>query len=507
MKKIFQISEELIKKNYIFLSENQMPQIVVDKKKKKIVWINTQALFLFKESQNIDENNLNVSDISEHLAQSIDNNDSVSIFEYQKEKYVGTFIYTKDENYPYMLILIEKNDSKIDLDFLKQRYETTSEMLIMLDKNFNPIDYSKAFLDLFEKEVWDDFYIFLDGNLEVKKVKECGVKHNQTERVLKKTKKGNLVILNKRVSMLKVDNNLIGYLLDYEYQSEDIFGYQDGSTFREIINNIVDGVLISSKDHITLWVNDSITRMSGYTANELIGTKVGKMKSNLHDSQFYKRMWEKLDSGNSWEGTIWNKRKTGETFPLWLQIMPVRNNKNQISHYVAIYKDLSEFDSPNKSLLLALEKDPLTSISNRTNFIRAVTNLLETKKQKGTILFIDMDNFKEINDNYGHLIGDKVLLELSARLTQVYSNNLVARYGGDEFIVYLENVYEKDDVLDNLLKLHRITKEIVMIDTIEFQIDLSAGYATHDEQETDILRLIKEADASMYEIKREKKNL
>ena len=483
----------------ILFNKNIFQVVITDQG--NLVWANTSALaYLKKHPENIVENINQIPEIGSLFQKAIEDKSNIITYIFNDEPYVAVFYYSSYEgNEKHVLISIEKATPQDKMLFLKDRYKADHKMMILLNKEGMPIYISDAYLENFKEETWDQNYILKNGELE--EISFC-LNDASESRVLKRNKERNIVLLHRDSVPLYSDNQIIGHVITYSFESEDIFKYSHGQTFRDIIYNIVDGVLIASKDLVTLWANKAMQEITGYDSEELVGVKVGAIKSGIHDQRFYDNMWKKLSQGLSWEGIIWNKKKTGEVFPSWLQIIAVKTNDEEISHYVAIYKDLSEYDSPNKKLLVALEKDPLTNIYNRTYFIEQVTSLIENPENTGTVLFIDVDNFKKINDEHGHLIGDKLLLEVAKTLTQLYPEGVIARYGGDEFIVYLPGECSKEDALE---KLANLTSQTIYINGEDYELELSVGFAHHKNANKTLLDLIQEADKSMYKIKNNKK--
>lgn len=504
MRKIFNGLVNLTKQKDSTLFNKDIFQIVISEQTYDILWANFSALnYLKTHPKNNATNLLEIPILGEKLKETIKNKNSILTYELDHQNYVAVMYYSKDyEESNYILIAIEKKDIEDKMAYLKDKYKADKELLILLDEKGDPLYFSENYLENFNKEDWDQSYQAKEGVLEHITLCYAALTKEDSFRILKRNKDKNIVLLHKDIYPLYSDNKIIGYAILYSFESEDIFKYSDGQTFRNIIDNIVDGVLIASKDLITLWVNKAMQKLTGYDSEELVGSKVGKVKSGVHDKVFYDQMWKKINSGKSWEGVIWDKKKTGEVFPSWLQIIPFKDGTETTTHYVAIYKDLSDYDSPNKKLLLALEKDPLTNIYNKTYFIEKATRIIEDKEKSGTILFIDIDNFKNINDRHGHIIGDKLLLEVAKLLTGLYPKGILARYGGDEFIIY----QPKEDSNDNPIeKVSTLMDHNIKIDGTDYKLALSVGYAHHNKGNKSLIELVKEADDSMYQIKNDKK--
>jgi len=209
-----------------------------------------------------------------------------------------------------------------------------------------------------------------------------------------------------------------------------------------VLNNTSESVLITNSKNKIVLVNKAMEQMTGYTQAELLGRDPSILSSGNQSSEFYQRMWRSISTTGRWKGEIWNKRKNGQIYPEELSLNAVKQEQGEISHYVAIFRDISEWKDTEKKLRFFADCDPLTGLSNRRCFIDKLEHKLATAKDDSliSVVFIDLDQFKAINDIYGHEIGDQLLCEVANRLTQEVGNNeMLCRYGGDEFTLLLAN--------------------------------------------------------------------
>jgi diguanylate cyclase (GGDEF)-like protein/PAS domain S-box-containing protein len=195
----------------------------------------------------------------------------------------------------------------------------------------------------------------------------------------------------------------------------------------EIVAKTAEGIVITDAGGRILYVNDSFSQITGYTSAEAVGRRTSLLKSGLHDDGFYKDMWSSLLSEGEWQGEIWNRKKTGEIYLESLSITRVRSETTKQVHFVAIFTQAHH--------------DRLTGLANRHLFLSKLAGALQASARTGgpvAVLFLDLDGFKAVNDEFGHTVGDDTLREI-AQILMKHSRgiNVVSRYGGDEFAVLL----------------------------------------------------------------------
>lgn len=204
------------------------------------------------------------------------------------------------------------------------------------------------------------------------------------------------------------------------------------------------GILITDAQGSIIKVNDTFKRITGYDEVDLIGKNPRMFSSGYHNDAFYRRLWKRIAKTGNWEGEIWNKRKNGELFPEWLTISAVYSPTRVLTHYVATMSDISERKAAEQEIHQLAFYDPLTGLANRRLFMdrmEAALKELQRHQRCGALLFIDIDNFKQINDTLGHYNGDQLLQGVARRLGQMLRDtDTLARLGGDEFAVLIEGV-------------------------------------------------------------------
>lgn len=201
------------------------------------------------------------------------------------------------------------------------------------------------------------------------------------------------------------------------------------------------GMLVTDKDNRILRVNRAFTEVTGYSQAEVLGKTPHIFSSGRHNKAFYQDMWQQINSRGHWHGEIYDKRKSGDIYPQWLSISAVKDEKQQVSHYVASISDIStEKDNAKKIHDLAYF-DSLTGLPNRRLLL---TNIIKIQRKSannhklGAVIFIDLDQFKNINDLWGHAVGDRLLLHVANQLRKVLTeHDTLARLGSDQFVMVL----------------------------------------------------------------------
>jgi len=205
-----------------------------------------------------------------------------------------------------------------------------------------------------------------------------------------------------------------------------------------------EGMLITDAKSVILRINQSFSRMCGYSPQEVIGQTPRMFASHRHDDAFYAAMWETVHTTGKWQGEIWDRRKSGEVYPAWMTLTAVKSDDGVVTNYVATHIDITERKSYEEQIHHLAFFDPLTSLPNRRLLADRLHQALASSsrtQREGALLFIDLDHFKTLNDTLGHDIGDLLLQEVARRITScIREGDTVARLGGDEFVVMLENL-------------------------------------------------------------------
>ncbi|MDD5156899.1 diguanylate cyclase [Sulfurimonas sp.] len=271
-------------------------------------------------------------------------------------------------------------------------------------------------------------------------------------------------------------------------------------------SNII--IITDFKGNIS-YVNSAFVKATGYTAEEAIEKnprflKSGKTPLNAHDD-----MWFSITRGLSWQGEFTNKRKDGTEYTYFISVSPVVDTNGRTTHYIAIEEDITQQKQTTEKIHYLANYDLLTGLPNRAQLndrFQYVLNLAKHNDQSFSIMFIDLDHFKEINDTLGHSIGDALLVEIARRFGLLLrEEDTIARLGGDEFVLLFPDTDAKTSLLI-AQKLLKITAESFLVNEYEIIVTASIGIALYPSDGLDIETLSKNADAAMYRAKQEGRN-
>jgi diguanylate cyclase (GGDEF)-like protein/PAS domain S-box-containing protein len=279
--------------------------------------------------------------------------------------------------------------------------------------------------------------------------------------------------------------------------------------------NAHEAITITDSDGTILQVNDAFTQITGYTAEEAIGNNPNILKSGKHDKEFYVQMWDSIRKEGFWKGEIYNRRKNGEVYPEMLSISAVKDQDGKITHYVAHFFDITEIKNAQHDAEYRAQHDALTELYNRqklTDELERVYNRALQTREYNAFLYLDVDNFKHINDYYNHEMGDKVLIEVSHRLEKVvHGEDLLARIAGDEFALILcclgtDRQMATKKITIVIEKIRNLFREPLKIDGVSFEISFSIGIKLFPDAEKEWKEVMINADVAMYHAKKSGKN-
>ena len=240
------------------------------------------------------------------------------------------------------------------------------------------------------------------------------------------------------------------------------------------------GVTITNAQRVILRVNKAFTRITGYSAEEVVGQNPRILKSGRQDRAYYDAMYRALESEGVWAGEIWNRRKSGEIYPEWINISAVKDADGLTTHFVAIFSDITERHNAEAQIAALAFYDPLTHLPNRRLLLDRLEQALHVSTRharKNALLFVDIDNFKTLNDALGHSQGDLLLVQVAQRLNScIREGDTLARLGSDEFVVMLEDLSE--DINEAVIQAETVGQNILSTFLPDFTLDDGAHHAT-----------------------------
>lgn len=319
---------------------------------------------------------------------------------------------------------------------------------------------------------------------------------------------------DKIVGVLSLQHILSDIEITYIQKLESILNERDTalkesrkslSIAERIIEASIDSIMVCNGNGAILSVNPAFTQLTGYTASEAIGENASLLSSGLHDKAFYQSMWHSIKHKGRWQGEILNKKKNGDIYSEWLSIVCLVDSDNEEALYAAIFSDITE-RKQNESRIHSLAfYDELTGLPNRRLFSDRFDIALSTahrNHQLAAVLFLDLDRFKQINDNLGHKIGDELLKVASERLNRcIKEGDTVSRFGGDEFVVLLTEMTEVKDIIKVVERISYVLSIPYELDEKELHVTSSIGVAIYPDDGKNIDTLLKHADTAMYDAK------
>lgn len=265
-----------------------------------------------------------------------------------------------------------------------------------------------------------------------------------------------------------------------------------------------EGFVITDAQQKIIKVNRAFTQITGYSVEEMLGKSPAALSSGRHPRSFYRQMWQQINATGQWQGEVWNRRKNGEVYPEWLSITRVPDAQGQTAYYLAIFSDTSQRKEQEARIRYLAYYDPLTGLANRSLLKdRAQHDLAQCKRHQSplSLLFIDLDHFKQINDSLGHQVGDSLLKQVGERLSQhVREQDTVARMGGDEFVTVLPETDAEGAALVARNFLERLSQPY-QVGTHELTVTPSIGIALYPNDGPDFDTLYRCADTAMYRAK------
>jgi len=272
-----------------------------------------------------------------------------------------------------------------------------------------------------------------------------------------------------------------------------------------VFNESLEAIFICDVNNHVIRVNPEFTKVTGYSFAEVKGKDPRFWKSGQHSKDFYVSLWEGLTSKGFWQGELINKRKNGEYFVSRQIIKAVKDDNDKILQFIGMFSDITEKKQIEEQIYQLAHHDLVTQLPNRVSFHRLANDAIKNAEKNShqiAIMFIDLDNFKLINDTSGHPVGDELLVQVANRLNALLlPQHVISRFGGDEFTVLLNDieVFEKVGIIAK--SILEILREPFVLSSCELTISASIGISIYPENGVDVSTLLSCSDNAMYRAK------
>ena len=392
---------------------------------------------------------------------------------------------------------VENSDNTVvmtDLDrnitYANEAFEKSTGYTVEQVMGSNPSMLKSGLMD-------DDFYKDLNETLD------RGEKW--TGEFINKKRDGSLYYEKASIVPIYIYKKLVSYLaikLDITEYVQQRKKLQQSATVYE---HTMDGIMITNAEGNIISINKALELMFGYSEEELLGENPRVLRSGQQDKAFYEEMWQTIIEKGHWKGKIFNRTKKGLLTQTWLSISSVKDANGTLINYIAIHTDVNELIMIQEKVDFMAHHDSLTNLPNRRFLeenLQQIINISIRDKQKFSVLFLDLDRFKIINDTLGHNVGDKLLKNVSQRIKRVLrKSDMLTRMGGDEFVIIAQNIKNDNEPAHISSKVLQSLLEPIEIDGHMLSVTASIGISIFPNDGTHISTLIKHADSAMYHAK------
>lgn len=292
---------------------------------------------------------------------------------------------------------------------------------------------------------------------------------------------------------------------NHEMEIDTLSGGDLGRVGAKALEQVREAVAIITADLHFAWVNDEFCSLTGFERDEIVGRPVRTLRSDVHDQPFFDNIFQSVSEDGHWQGEIWRRKKTGELFPALLTISRIHDPTTDTTYYVDLFIDLDRIRSGRERLEFLVNHDALTELPNRRLFWDRLDIVIKRAERYGdsmfSLLFIDLDNFKQVNDSLGHLAGDQLLVRVAEALQGCLRDaDTVARVGGDEFVILLDGDVRGEGG-EALRRIWTALDEIWDGLPEEIPVGASFGLAVYPDDGHDADTLYCIADQRMYAVK------
>ncbi|VUD40219.1 Cyclic di-GMP phosphodiesterase Gmr [Thalassocella blandensis] len=295
---------------------------------------------------------------------------------------------------------------------------------------------------------------------------------------------------------------IAGFFKDITQKIQRDAQFQEASKVFEATS---EAIIICDRHSVITQVNKAFEKISGYSSRDVCGQPYSSLRSHRHDDEYYRIIDSALRSDQQWSGEMWSRRKNGELYPSWVNSSAIVDEYDNIQSYIYLISDISPVKEAEERLTYIAHHDILTGLANRLAFSANVEQAIEhanRHKNKIAMFYLDLDDFKQINDAMGHTAGDQCLRVVANRISNcVRANDCVARLGGDEFAIILEDLYEPQDLSNLAKKIINAVSDPIYYGGEEVFVSTSIGISVYPDDCSNAEELTQAADTAMYKVK------
>ncbi|GEN56089.1 hypothetical protein GCM10012290_07570 [Halolactibacillus alkaliphilus] len=506
---------------YTLFEQHHLPVLIISPHDGQIVDANKTALDFYgytrKKLQNMtihDINTLSKEAIQNKMAEAKARKERHFHFRHQLNN--GTIREVKVNSIPVVYegetllfsLITDITQALENNAFFRTLFEKSPYAMMMMDRDYQVTRINQHFVSLFgytEEEAIGkspQHLIYLENKDQLFQANKQLIEEDIviTQSSVRRTKSGVMVDVQMVAMPVYIENVLVATCAIYIDKREEVALKSYNQMLASVLENTTQGVVITDTLGSIEWVNDAYTTITGYEEIEVLGRNPRLLQFGRHDQAFYQVMWHELLTHGTWSGEIWNKRKNGSIYPEYLKIFSIKDETETIVRFVGIFIDNSEADAHRKQIDALVSRDRLTGLYNRSFITERINQLLDNG-QNLTLLYMDIDAFKAVNDNLGHAHGDELLIQFSHLLRQYFGEALFARVNGDEFVVVLSE-HQKQQMDDLIAALFLALSEPFDLLGQTIYVSCSVGVASSCAHVQNANELFVHADVAMYEAKK-----
>lgn len=338
---------------------------------------------------------------------------------------------------------------------------------------------------------------------------EKGIPIPAEELLLQRADGSSVPVYSSHTLIKNTDNEMEMYCIDIDLSAQKK-AEEQALTLSQAIEQSPISMVLTDTDSKIEYVNSAFENTTGYSAAEVIGQSTNILKSGLTPKSLYTELWQAIAAGKAWQGELQNRKKNGDIFWEHAHIAPIFDNSGVTKHYLALKQDVTQYKQQEEKILHQAHYDSLTGLPNRLLSLERLAQMIKDAKRcnnKLAVLFLDLDDFKKVNDTLGHSVGDELLIQAAARLQNtIRSDDVVGRLGGDEFIILFNDIDDQEDVETAANKLLQQFYQPFQLESRELVSTISIGIALYPNDSLDAKELLRQADSAMYHSKEQGRN-